>query len=90
MQLGVLNSILGALVGVVKFIVLISCLLNMMVSLHILNDERTQDSELFKPVYGLLEKAFNNAVNSLTKPQTSTSDTLWVDFSHEELPTDSL
>jgi uncharacterized membrane protein required for colicin V production len=90
MQLGILNSILGSLVGVVKFIVLISCLLNMMVSLHILNDERTQDSALFKPVFGLLEEPFNNAVYRLTESQTSTSDTLWVDFSQKELPTDSL
>ena len=39
MQLGLPNSILGALVSLVKYVVLISCVLNVMQALHILNEE---------------------------------------------------
>ena len=55
MQLGLPNSILGALVSLVKYVVLISCVLNVMQALHILNEEKTVDSKLYAPVTGVLQ-----------------------------------
>lgn len=90
MQLGMINSLLGSLVSITKFVLLISCVLNMMVSLHILNEERTQNSLLFQPICSLLGQAFDQAINSLTEPGTIMSDTLWVDLSAKESATDSI
>lgn len=90
MQLGTVNSLLGSMVSAIKFTLLISCVLNMMVSLHILNEEKAQGSLLFQPVCSLLGQAFDHAINVLTEPGAVTSDTLWVDLSAKEIPTDSI
>lgn len=44
--LGTVNRLLGGLVSVAKFLVLISCVLNVMVQLNILDKSRTKDSKL--------------------------------------------
>lgn len=83
MQLGIPNSILGATVSVLKYVVLLSCVLNVMQALHIMNDEKTADSHLFKPVAGALQMFF--AADSFkTAPADSVEaqpDTIWVDVS---------
>lgn len=48
--LGVINRILGGVLSMAKFVILLSCVLNVMVSLNILNSERTEGSVLLDPV----------------------------------------
>ncbi|MBR1594788.1 MAG: CvpA family protein [Alloprevotella sp.] len=83
MKLGLPNSLLGALVSIVKFAVLISCVLNVMSGLRILDEEKTQGSRLFEPARGLLSMLFSHAdFGDGIAPQEDTlqADTLWVDF----------
>ena len=83
MKLGIPNSILGATVSVLKYVVLLSCVLNVMQTLHIMNEEKIADSRLFTPVAGALQMFF--AADSLqttpTEPAEAQPDTIWVDVS---------
>lgn len=83
MQLGMPNSILGALVSVLKYILILSCVLNVMQSLNILNTEKAESSRLLSPVTGAVKVFFpkdSTAVSSPDTTQTATPDTVWVDM----------
>lgn len=83
MQLGMPNSILGALVSVLKYILILSCVLNVMQSLNILNTEKAESSRLLSPVTGAVRVFFpknSTAVSSPDTTQTTTPDTVWVDM----------
>lgn len=54
LHLGLPNSLLGAGVSVIKFVLLISFAFNMMSNLNILAEERTADSKLYGPVCSVL------------------------------------
>lgn len=84
MQLGLPNSILGALVSLVKYVVLISCVLNVMQALHILNEEKTEDSKLYAPVTGVLQWLWENHGTLMTADEADTlkNDTVWVDMTN--------
>ena len=84
MQLGLPNSILGALVSLVKYVVLISCVLNVMQALHILNEEKTVDSKLYAPVTGVLQWLWENHGTLMPADETDTlkNDTVWVDMTN--------
>ena len=56
-----LNRIGGGLLSVAKFLVLISCLLNVMAELRILNQERAEGSVLATPVQSLTKFAVDHA-----------------------------
>lgn len=82
MALGMPNSILGAGVSLLKFLILISCVLNVMDGLHIMNQDKVQDSKLYKPVTGALRVFFpadstqtDSAADKEEKP-----DTVWIDM----------
>ena len=83
MQLGMPNSILGALVSLLKYILILSCVLNVMQSLNILNTEKAEKSQLLLPVTGAVKMFFQNdstqTANTDTT-QTSQTDTVWVDM----------
>ena len=82
MRLGLPNSLLGALVSIAKFLILISCVLNVMSGLHILDEEKTRDSRLYEPTRGLLSILFSHAdfTNApVTQEDTLQNDTLWVE-----------
>lgn len=83
MQLGMPNSILGALVSLLKYILILSCVLNVMQSLNILNTEKAEKSQLLLPVTGAVKIFFQNdstqTANTDTT-QTSQTDTVWVDM----------
>jgi len=86
MRLGLPNSLLGMAVSFIKFLILISCVLNVMDGLRILDPRKTETSKLYRPVTGVLGFMFDKAVHSL--PHTGDgeadgqqSDTVWVDFS---------
>lgn len=83
MQLGTPNSILGAAISLIKFFILISCVLNVMDGLGIMNREKTASSRLYPPVTGAL-RLFFPADSTQTSPDADNaaqSDTVWVDVS---------
>ena len=81
LKLGLPNSLLGALVSVVKYVILISCVLNVMSALHILDEEKTRDSRLFEPTKGLLSMIFSLGFIQADEPAEgpSVGDTIWVE-----------
>lgn len=85
LQLGTPNSILGAVVSLLKYLLLLSCVLNVMQSLHILNSDKAESSKLLGPVTGALQLFFNHdeAPADTTADSTKT-DTVWVDMSHKK------
>lgn len=88
MRLGIPNSLLGMAVSFIKFLILISCVLNVMNGLRILDTRKTETSVLYRPVVGVLDFLFDKAVHSLPGGEADgadgqQSDTVWVDFSPE-------
>lgn len=59
--LGIANRIGGGILSMVKYLVLISCVLNVMVSLNILNSERTEGSVMLEPVQFITKFAMERA-----------------------------
>ena len=84
MKLGTPNSILGAAVSVVKYFILLSCVLNVMQALHILNEEKTEDSKLYAPVTGVLQWLWENHGTLMPADEADTlkNDTVWVDMTN--------
>lgn len=83
MKLGIPNSILGTLVSLIKYFILLSCILNVMDGLHILNKDRTESSYLYAPVTGALRLFFPGDTTSVTPDEDKAhEDTLWVDMNH--------
>ncbi len=88
--IGGINSIGGIVVSVIKFTILLSCILSAMSALHILNEERTADSKLYEPVKGVLSTLVDWAitpkdeVNTITPADKAATagDTIWVDVKH--------
>lgn len=89
LHLGMPNSILGAVVSALKYIILLSCVLNVMQSLHILNQDKAKDSTLLAPVTDALRMCFPNDSTEQAKYAADTAtvneqpDTVWVDM-HKE------
>lgn len=82
MQLGTPNSILGAAVSVVKYFILLSCVLNVMEALHIMNEEKRETSKLYAPVTGALQFFFP-ADSTAAEPFDDgelKADTVWIDM----------
>ena len=57
--LGIANRIGGGILSMAKYLVLLSCVLNVMVSLNILNNERTEGSVMLEPVQFITKFAFS-------------------------------
>lgn len=82
MQLGMPNSILGTLVSVVKFLVLISCVFNVMQALHIMNPERMAESRLYTPITKVVGMWFDNPAGEAAVSDgfdAEKSDTVWIE-----------
>ncbi len=87
MQLGMPNSILGALISVVKYLIILSCVLNVMQSLNILNIEKAKESRLLPPITGVLQTFFPNdtaKVSTSDTTRTAKPDTIWVDMTKKQ------
>lgn len=87
MQLGMPNSILGALISVVKYLIILSCVLNVMQSLNILNIEKAKESRLLPPITGALQTFFPNdtaKVSTSDTTRTAKPDTIWVDMTKKQ------
>ena len=59
--LGIANRIGGGILSMAKYLVLLSCVLNVMVSLNILNNERTEGSVMLEPVQFITKCAMERA-----------------------------
>ena len=81
LKLGLPNSLLGSLVSILKYIILISCVFNVMSALHIMNEERTRGSYLYEPAKGALSFAFSNfkGTQSDEPADKVMSDTIWIE-----------
>lgn len=89
LKLGMPNSILGALVSALKYLILLSCVLNVMQSLHILNQEKAEKSTLLAPVTGALRMCFpNDSTQQVNTADTTAvkADTVWVDMQQHNKP----
>lgn len=82
MHLGLPNSVLGALTGALKYFILLSCVFNAMNALHIMNEEKTGQSRLYKPVTGALNLLFPSDSASVETDSAAVekNDTVWVDM----------
>lgn len=75
--LGIANRIGGGLLSIAKFVVLISCLLNVMMSLRILNNDRIEGSILFEPVVSITQFAIQCA-SDYTPDLIEMADTIFI------------
>lgn len=88
LQLGMPNSILGALISLVKYVVVLSCVFNVMQSLGILNQDKANDSRLLSTVTGALQIFFDEPQKAAPAPTNADSvkeskpDTIWVNMRH--------
>ena len=87
MKLGMPNSILGAAVSFVKYFILLSCVLNVMSALHIMNQERVATSHLYGPVTAALEVFLPEGQTDAGAREQEAADsaaeqpdTVWVDM----------
>ena len=81
MKVGVPNSLLGLVFALVKYVVLLSCVLNVMQGLGILNQSRTSSSHLFKPVCAILP--FEQGQTEAASEKEEKPDTVWVPIRHD-------
>lgn len=84
-HLGGLNRIAGAAVSLLKFTILLSCVLSVMSALGILDEQRTKESHLFEPIKGVVSSVIDMVIDDEMRPMeqvdhaATASDTLWVD-----------
>lgn len=84
-HLGGLNRLAGSAVSLLKFTILLSCVLSVMGFLGILNEQRTKDSTLYEPVKGVVSSIVDRFIGDEVRPMqqvdhaATASDTLWVD-----------
>lgn len=52
-RLGGLNRLGGACIGMLKYMVILSCVLNVVVRIHLISDEKESGSRLYRPVQSL-------------------------------------
>ena len=94
-HLGGLNSLAGAAVSLLKYTILLSCILSAMSALHILNEERTAGSRLYQPVKGIVSSIVDWALADEANPDqpftpadrpasATQNDTIWIDINHDE------
>lgn len=85
LKLGLPNSLLGAVVSILKYIVLLSCVFNVMTALHIMNEDRTRGSRFYEPAKGALSFAFSNFKGAESEPtDAQVPDTIWVERNPEK------
>lgn len=82
-RLGFSSAAVGTAISCVKYLLLISCVLNAMQSLRILDEERTASSLLFQPVISAVQVLFPADSTQLVSPADApvpASDTVWIDM----------
>lgn len=87
-HLGGINRLAGSAVSLLKFTILLSCVLSVMSALGILNEQRTRDSMLYEPVKSVLSSAIDWAIADEVQPMeqvdgpatTTVGDTTWIEL----------
>lgn len=79
MKIGLPNSILGAALSLVKYLVLMSCVFNAMSFLGIVSQAKAEESFFYEPVKNSLGYAFKAYSNSHTDSAPETNDSIEVD-----------
>ena len=80
MKLGTPNSILGLLVSVLKYGLLLSCLLSAMNALGLLSQEKIAGSHLYKPTTSIVSFILEHGITQSDDKQDQKADTTWVDM----------
>lgn len=89
MQLGFPNSILGAVVSFVKYLILMSCVFNVMSILGLVDQSKADKSSLYVPVRNALSVMFTGMQQAVRAYQEiQEEDTFWVHFDRSA-PTDT-
>lgn len=95
MRLGLPNSLLGAGVSLVKFFILLACVITVMRGLSILDEQKLADSRLARPLMDLADMALDRGVEGMknaTRPEAPADsiphavpgDTVWVDVTKKK------
>lgn len=85
-HLGGLNRIAGSAVSLLKFTILLSCVLCVMSALGILNEQRTKESVLFEPVKSVVSSVIDMVIDDDVRPMetvdhaATAGDTTWIDL----------
>ena len=89
LQLGWLNSLLGSVVSLIKFSILIGCILSVLSALGLLHADRTRGSVLYAPLSSGFSAVTHTLLGSEDTPTADSSDsthdastaadTTWVD-----------
>ena len=89
LQLGWINSALGSVVSLIKFSILIGCILSVLSALGLLHADRTRGSVLYAPLSSGFSAVTHTLLGSEDTPTTDSSDsthdastaadTTWVD-----------
>ena len=80
LHLGVINSLAGMVLGLVKYLVLMSFIFSAMNYLHILNDDKKKDSMFYDTVASIAKNVFDGKILKKQQPANDTecSKTVWV------------
>ncbi len=89
MRIGLPNSLLGAAVSLLKYLILMSCVFNVMSILGIVSAEKAATSRLYSPVKGTLSLIFNEAKALHSDEHGKTGDTVWVNFDRTKAEKDT-
>ena len=88
LHIGFLNSMAGLLVGVVKYIVLLSFIFGAMSMLGIISQEKRDESLCYQSVASIANGIFSQADWKILKAKESIpeeeADTVWVPIHHEQ------
>ncbi len=80
LHMGLPNSLLGAAVSLVKFLLIVSFAFNTMAQLSILDTGRTASSHLYRPVCALLQVLTKAAVGGVEQPSGNAADTVTIEM----------
>ena len=85
LHVGLLNSLAGMLLGMAKYVLLLSCIFCAMDALHIINEEKKENSHLYQPVTAVAQTVFENVKWYAAKRTDGDvkADTVWIPIHHD-------
>lgn len=89
LKLGIPNSLLGALVSVIKYVILLSCIFFMMEAFGILDLKKVESSMLYNPAKNIVSGVLDGVAPSDTTAtgngvEAAPNDTVWVDMTKKK------
>lgn len=79
-----LNRLLGAAVGALKYLVLLSCVLVSMDYVGILSEQHQSESKLFRPVSQIARQLWAGREKLKTVIDEEEEKTIWIDIKHDQ------